>query len=199
MNDGYQLRVKHRTPLLSKCLMIPGMVVFAACLIVCMMTWSAASQQEHLGMLRFMASGPIQIEVHDTEGNIVSRNVIEIEGATFHDENAEIVIEIPQSVVGNYLVHMNVNGSAIRLQHFDISVTNGVDTILLADNQLIVNAPHDPYVIRNSAEGMADVTDSAGSDGSETGSSTLIWILAGSAGVLAALGYFILRSRKRKR
>ena len=177
MTDDYRTVWRRKTLAVSAFTKIPGILAsLAACVIVCTLTWPAVSQEQSLGMLRFVASGPIQIEVHDPEGNIVSRDVIEIDGASFQDEDAEIIIEVPHRVLGDYLVHMNVDGSAIRLRHFDISVTDGVKTIQLADYQLIVNAPHDPYVIRSSTDGFEDVTafmadQEERSDGS---SSTLI-------------------------
>jgi len=195
MNHGYQLRGDHRAPVLSHFWILSIILVIAVCWITCSMAWPVAAQQESLGMLRFDASGPVQIEVHDSEGNIVSRDVIEIEGASFHDEDAEIIIEIPDSVAADYMVYVNVNGSAIRLQHFDISATNGTDTLLLADNTLIVNAPHDPYVVRNSAEGIVDVTGEAGSAAS-AGLSIWKWIVAGAVVVLCVIILIIRQRRK---
>ncbi len=201
MTDGYRMARRDKTPAVSSFTKVSGVLVsLVVCVIVCTLMWPAVSQEQPLGMLRFMASGPIQIEIHDPEGNIVSRDVIEIAGASFQDENDEILIEVPHRVLGDYLVHMNVDGSANRLQHFDMSVTDGAETIQLAEFQLIVNAPHDPYVIRSSTAGFEDVTDAIAEQDieNERSSTSLIWILAGSVGLLVGI-ILLIRSRKRKR
>jgi len=201
MNHSYRMIRQCETPAVSSFTKVSGILAsLAVCVIVCTMTWPAVSQEQPLGMLRFMASGPIQIEIHDPEGNIVSRDVIEIAGASFQDENDEILIEIPHRILGDYLVHMNVDGSAIRLRHFDISVTDGINTTLLADYQLIVNAPHDPFVIRSSSDGYADVTAAVAEElsAAEASSSHLAWIVGGFAGLLI-VSLLVLRSRKQRK
>ena len=200
MNHSYRMVRQCETPAVSAFKKMSGILAsLAVCVIVCTMTWPAVSQEQPLGMLRFMASGPIQIEIHDPEGNIVSRDVIEIAGASFQDENDEILIEIPHRILGDYLVHMNVDGSANRLQHFDISVTDGINTTPLADYQLIVNAPHDPFVIRSSSDGYADVTAAVAEELSAAeASSNLIWIVGGFAGLLI-VSLLVLRSRKQRK
>ena len=197
MNDTHQLKQGRRILNSPSSLAISASLLLAVC---AMMTWSVAAQDQQVGMLRFMASGPIQIEVHDPEGNIASRAGVQIEGASFEDEDDEISIEIPHPISGDYLVHMNTDGSAIRLQHFDIWVTDGVDTIKLADYQLIVNAPHDPYVVRISNLGFADVTADVADDqdSSENAGANLVWILAACGGALVGL-ILIIRSRRQKK
>ncbi len=185
----------HKIHVRSAVRTLPGILFLALALSLTAGTGTAIAQE--LGMLRFEASGPIQIEVHDPEGNIVSRNVVQIEGASFEDVDAAITIEVPRRILGDYLVHMNVDGSANRLQHFYISVTDGVETIQLADFQLIVNAPVDPYIIRSAADGFSDVTGEV--DESVGGTSSTIWIIvAGVAVVGAIVAFLLIRARKQK-
>ncbi|MBU1048462.1 hypothetical protein KKG90_00425, partial [Candidatus Bipolaricaulota bacterium] len=190
-------RLERRMPLRFALRTFPGILFLA--LALCLIAGMGTAIAQELGMLRFEASGPIQIEVHDPLGNIVSRDVVQIEGASFVDVDAAITIEIPNRILGDYLVHMNVDGSANRLQHFYISVTDGVETIQLADFQLIVNAPVDPFVIRSTADGFTNVTDLVDDEASGAGSSsTMIWIIAGAAGLIAA-GVLVLVARSRKK
>ena len=200
MNDAYQLKQGHRTVSSRSFLAISISLLLAISMMTCVITWPVVAQDQQVGMLRFMASGPIQIEVHDPEGNIASRVGVQIEGASFQDEDDEITIEIPHPIVGDYLVHMNTDGSAIRLQHFDIWVTDGIDTIQLADYQLIVNAPTDPYMVRVSSIDFTDVTADAADDqdSSEGSMSNLVWILVACGGGLVGL-VLIIRSRKQKK
>ncbi|MFC2079707.1 hypothetical protein ACFLSZ_06975 [Candidatus Bipolaricaulota bacterium] len=199
MNDVTRLRLASRTPVLSTSLTFPGILLLVACVIACITTWPVAAQDE-LGVLRFMASGRVRIEVHDPEGNIVSRTENQIEDAIFQDDGDGMVIEIPHRVTGDYELFVFVDGSANPIWSFDLSVTDGVNTIMLADGELIVNAPSDPYVIRSSADGFSDVTAVAESesDGSDGISPTLIWILAGAAGLLVGI-VLVFRVRRRKR
>ena len=232
MNNEYRLRRGRRTPILSAFLTMPGILLFAAFVIVCITAWPdpavygtgiadtgdglgfvasvdkgqgvpsapATSEGQQLGLLQFVASGRVRIEVHDPEGNIVSRDQNQIEGAIFQDEGTGMVIDIPNRLAGDYKYYVYADGSANPIHLFDVSVTDGVDTIQLADREMIVNAPRDPYVIRSSEEGLTDVTSTAdsGSGDDEGTSSSLIWILAGSAGLIVGIVLFI-RSRRRKR
>lgn len=206
MTDNYRLTLKRGALVLSAFQTMAAILSFAACVIVCITVWPGLStygssisdtEDQQLGALRFESAGPIQIEVTDPEGNTVSRDMNQIDGAVFFDGDRQVIIDIPHSIEGDYEVHVNVSGSANRLQHFDVFVTDGVDTIQLTDYELIVNVPRDPYVIRNDHEGFAiapvPVADGPGS------STSLIWILAGSAGLLAVVVVIIIRSRKRKR
>jgi hypothetical protein len=183
-----------------------GTLAVAAWVIVCITAWSGPAVygtgipdtgDQQLGMLRFEAVGPIQIELRDPEGNIVSRELNQIDGAVFFDGDRQVVIEIPHPIIGDYEIYANVSGSANRLQLFDVSVTDGVDTIQLANRQLIANIPRDPYVIRVDYDGFAIAPVAAEDD---RGVSTkLIWILAGSTGLLAGILILIIRFRRRKR
>ena len=206
MTDNYRLTLKRGAPVLSAFWTMAGILSFAACVIVCITVWPGLAtygtsisdtEDQQLGALRFESAGPVQIEVTDPEGNTVSRNMNQIDGATFFDGDRQVIIEIPHPISGDYEVDVNVSGSANRLQHFDVLVTDGVNTIQLADYELIVNVPVDPYVIRNDHDGFAiapiAVDDTAG------GSASLIWILVGSAGLLTGITVFIIRSRRRKR
>lgn len=206
MTDDYRLKLKRGTPVLSEFRARVATLVFAVCAIGCIMTWQGLAaygtgipdtEGQQLGLLRFVSAGPVQIELRDPEGNIVGRELNQIDGAVFVDGDREVIIEIPHRIAGDYEIHVNVSGSANRLQLFDVSVTDGVDTIQLANRELIVNVPRDPYVIRSDHDGfaIAPVTIVGG----QAGSTHLIWILVGFAGLLAGIGILVIRSRKRKR
>jgi len=149
-----------------------------------------------LGLLRFESSGRVRLDVEDPNGNTVNRLSNEIDGAVIDSGDHAVSIEIPNSIQGDYQLDVNVSGSVNRLQRFSVWVTNGVDTIHLAEEELIVNVPTDAYVIRNSASGIELVTQSE--DDNSGMSNTLMWILVGSAGLLVGIALFIVRSRKRK-
>lgn len=206
MTDNYRLNLNRRTLVLSAFRTMVGALSLAAYVIFCITacpspaaygTSISDTEDQQLGMLRFESAGPVQIEVRDPEGNIVNRNTNQIDGATFFDGDRQVIIEIPHSIEGDYEVHVNVSGSANRLQHFDVFVTDGVNTIQLTDYELIVNVPVDPYVIRNNHEGFAIAPVAV--DNASGGSTNLIWILAGAAGLLAGITILVIRSLKRKR
>lgn len=154
---------------------------------------NAADQD--LGLLRFESDGRVRLDVTDPNGNTVNRNVNEIESAVIVSEDHAVSVEITHSIPGIYMLDVNVSGSVNRLQRFSVWVTNGVDRILLADEELIVNVPVDAYVIRNSETGIEIAT--AKDEGSGM-SSVLVWILIGGAGLIVGIAIFIIRSRKRK-
>ena len=207
MTNEYRLEMKRETSARSVFRTMAGILAIAACVVVCITAWpdpavygtdTPDTEGQQLRMLRFESAGPVQIEVTDPEGNTVSRDMNQIDGAVFFDGDRQVVIEIPHSTVGDYELHVNVTGSANRLQLFDAWVTDGVDTIQFADRELIVNVPVDPYVIRNDHDGFAIATVAV-DDGSPEGSGNLIWILAGAAVLLAGVVVVIIRSRRRKR
>jgi len=182
-----------------------AILVVASCLVVCIVALSGSAtygqdvpstEAQQLGMLRFVSAGPIQISLTDPEGNVVSRETNDIDGADFFDGDREVIIEIPHSIVGDYELHANVSGSANRLQRFDVSVTDGTQTLVLAERELIVNIPLDPYVIRNNPDGFAIAQVII--DDSQGASSGLIWLFAGGAVLLAGIAFLILKSRKRR-
>ncbi len=148
--------------------------------------------------LRFEANGRVRLEVYAPNGQRVGRDLNQIEGATFEEMDDGMVIEIAEPALGDYELHVNSDGSANRIHLFDVWGTDGVTTIPLAERELIMNVPNDPYVIRVAEDGISDVTGS-GSDGGEGDSSIVIWvvvIVVVTGGGVAA--YLILRTRKRK-
>lgn len=170
-------------------------LAMTACVLVCVTSLPCAAQ--NLRMLRFVSAGPIQIAITDPEGHVVSREANEIEGAVFIDGDREVIIEIPHSIAGIYEVDANVSGSANRLQRFDVSVTDDVNTLVLAERELIANVPRDPYLVRNDQDGF--VLAQASSDDSEEASISPIWFLLGGAVLLAGITLVILRFRKQRR
>lgn len=197
MTDIDRLNSKHgtiarngfrRTAILLICLLVcQGAAVFA--------TGIPDPSDQDLGMLRFVGSGAIQIEVVDPDGLTVSRSANEIDGATFTDEDAVVTIEIPQRKIGDYQVDVNLDGSSSRLQRFDVWVTDGITTVHLAESEFLANAPLDPYVVRSDAAGF-DLAPEAEDEPSGL-SSTLIIIIVAAAVVLVGGGVFFLRKRKR--
>jgi hypothetical protein len=182
-----------------------GALWCVACVIICIASApnhlaygqdAAETEAQSLGMLRFESTGRVRLDVIDPDGNTVNRNINEIEGAVIVSEDREVVIEIPNSKPGDYQLHVNVSGSVNRLQHFGVLVTNGVDTIQLADNVLIVNVPVDAYLIRNDQDGIRIAPPKE--DESQGLSTNLIWILVGGAGLIVGIAIFVIRSRKRK-
>jgi hypothetical protein len=182
-----------------------GVLWCVACVIICIASApshaaygqdASETEAQSLGMLRFESTGRVRLDVVDPDGNTVNRDINEIEGAVIVSEDRKVVIEIPYSKPGDYQLHVNVSGSVNRLQHFGALVTNGVDTIQLADNELIVNVPVDAYVIRNDQDGIRIAAPAE--DESPGISTNLIWILVGGAGLIVGIALFIIRSRKRK-
>lgn len=209
------MKLKRGTAVFSRFQAMVRILSLVVCVIICVTAWSDLAafgtgipdtEEQQLGMLRFMSEGRVKIEVHDPEGNIASYEQNQIEGAIIQQESREMTIEIPHRIEGDYQLYVNPSTSANPIHLFDISVTDGTTTIPVAERILMVNAPSDPYVIRSSADGFTDVTSTAEagpassdsvSDDDEGTSSNLVWILAGGAGLLVAILLF-LWFRKRK-
>jgi hypothetical protein len=155
------------------------------------------TEAQDLGMLRFESSGRIRLDVIDPDGNTINRNTNEIDGAVIVSDDHAVSIEIPHSIEGDYQLDVNVSGSVNRLQRFSVWVTDGADTVQLADEELIVNVPVDAYVIRNSENGI-EIAPLPEDEASGI-SMALIWILVGGAGLIVGIAIFVIRSRKRKR
>ncbi len=196
-----------------------GPLVLMVCTLLLAAAWPALAQEgtenttigadQQLGMLQFIGDGQIRLELHDPAGNVVSRDTNEIEGATYTDEDEHVVIEIPHRMVGDYDLYVDADGSANRLHLFDVSVTDGVDAIQLAERVLIINVPTAPYVIRSSETGFANVTESAAGEPSssdssadednESSSSFPVWLIIVIAVVVGGIvGVLIVRFRKRE-
>lgn len=157
-----------------------------------------ALSQETVRVLRFEADGRVRLEVYDPEGHRLGRDVNEIDGAVFEEIDNGMVMEIADPTLGDYELHVNADGSANRIHLFDVWVTDGVSTISLAERELIMNVPSDPYIIRVTEAGLSDVTGTiAGSDGD--GGSFPTWIIIVVAVVVVGGGatFLLLRSRRR--
>ena len=196
MNDIDRLDSKHRTRAqrgLRSALLLIGLLMCQG-----LIAWGTGipdPSDQNLGMLQFVGRGPIQIEIVDPDGLRVSRAANEIDGATFTDEDDVVTIEIPQRKAGDYEVHVNLDGSSSRLQRFDVSVSDGTHTIMLADRELIANAPQEPYRIRSDAAGF-DLAPEIEEEPSGL-STTMIILIVAAAVVLLGGGVFFLRKRKR--
>jgi len=186
-----------------------SVLALVACLAMVGLMFPALAQETTdataatLRLLRFEASGPVRLEVHDPHGRRVGRDLNEIDGATFEETDDGMVIEIAEPTPGDYELHVDSDGSANRIHLFDVWATDGVSTIPLAERVMIMNVPSDPYVIRVSEDGISDVTGTAGSgsgsDAGDGGSSVMIWVIVIVVVVAGgAAAYFILRARKRK-
>ena len=114
------------------------------------------AEEPELGMLRFTATGPIDIALRDPDGRIVSPDVTEIDGVSYVEEPGQDIITIPHRIPGDYQIRVIVDPGADRLDRFDVSVTDGFDTVELADRKFIIHAPREPYVIRSTADGFFD-------------------------------------------
>ena len=193
---------------LTVCVM--SILLLVASAVVAQDATGSATSDDQLGMLQFIGSGKIRLELHDPAGQVVSRETNEIDGATYTDEDNQVVIEIPHRIIGDYNLYVYADGSANRIHLFDVSVTDGVQTIPLAERVMIVNVPSEPYIIRSTQEGFEDVTASTDQSSSPTadtgsaedtgGSSGFLWIVMGAALVVAALvaAFFLMRARKHR-
>ena len=196
MTDNHRLDSNRQTPACKRWLATVVLIGLLACQgLVGFATGIPDPSDQDLGLLRFVAKGPIQIEVVDPDGLRVSRGANEIDGATFVDENDEVTIEITQRKAGDYEVHVNLDGSSSRLQRFDVSVGDGEKIIMLADRELIANAPQDPYRVRSDAAGF-DLAPEVVEEPSGL-SSTVIIIIVAAAAILVIGGVIFFRKRKK--
>ena len=197
MTDNHRLDSNRQAPARKRWLATVVLIGLLACQgLVGFATGIPDPSDQDLGLLRFVAKGPIQIEVVDPDGLLVNRVENTIEGATFTDENDEVTIEIASRKVGVYQVQVNLDGSSSRLQRFDVSASDGTKTIMLADRELIANAPQEPYRIQSDAAGF-DIAPEVEEEPSGL-STTLIIIIVAAAAVLVVGGIVFLRSRKKK-
>ena len=194
---------------LTVCVM--AILLLVASAVIAQDATGSATSDDQLGMLQFIGSGKIRLELHDPAGQVVSRETNEIDGATYTDEDNQVVIEIPHRIIGDYKLYVYADGSANRIHLFDVSVTDGAQTIPLAERVMIVNVPSEPFIIRSTQEGFENATATTtdqlpsstadtGSAGDTGGSSSFLWIVLGAALVVAALiaGFFLMRARKHR-
>ena len=179
--------------------------VLGACLAVMIVALSVMAQDTTAPadaaprVLRFEADGRVRLEAHDPNGRRIGRDVNEIEGATFEEVDNGMVLEIPDPVLGDYELLVDADGSANRIHLFDVWGTDGVTTVSLAERELIMNVPSEPYVIRVTADGLSDVTGTEpGNDDGGTSLVTWIVVIVAVVAVGGLATFLFLRARKRK-
>ncbi|MGB2982373.1 MAG: VWA domain-containing protein, partial [Candidatus Bipolaricaulia bacterium] len=117
--------------------------------------------EPELGMLRFAATGPVDLVLRDPEGRIVSKEFAEVDGITYVEEPDADGITVPNRVVGDYEVRVIPEEGADRLGRYSLTATDGFDIVTLADRKFIIHVPDEPYVVRSTLDGFFDATGSS--------------------------------------
>jgi len=118
--------------------------------------------EPELGMLRFEATGPVDLLLRDPRGRVVSTEFAAVDDMAYEEGQDRDWITIANRVLGDYEVRVVPEADADRLERYHLIATDGFDTVELADRKFIIHIPEDPYIVRSTLDGFLDVTGSPG-------------------------------------
>jgi len=159
-----------------------------------------------LGMLRFEATGEVDLVLRDPQGRIVSKEFDAVDDMTYEESVHRDWITIANRILGDYEVRVVPETDADRLGRYHLSAADGFDTVELADRKFVIHIPEDPYIVRSTLDGFLDVTGSPGAPapapeprGEREPLPVMTWILIGVGTVVLIGGgvglVLFLRSR----
>jgi|GEM_PF-2798578 len=117
--------------------------------------------EANLGMLRFESSGPVDLVLRDPAAQIVSKEGAEVDGIVYAEGPDTDEITVPNRIVGDYEIRVVAEEGADRLERYDLTVTDGFDTVELADRKFIIHIPDEPYILRSTLDRFFDATGSS--------------------------------------
>lgn len=167
-------------------------------------------------VLGIRAFCPVDLSVVDPEGLVISKSTNAILEATYTeadlngDGDPDDQIIIPNRKAGDYQIRVIPEERSFPIDRYTLEVSDGFDTIVLADYVRVGDIPEEPYVVTSTAEGIAIAAESEAepdvpsptpaptpSPKQGINLSMLIAIIAGAVALVAiGVGVFLfLRSR----
>ena len=164
------------------------------------------------GELRITATCPVDLVVTDPNGHSISKSTNAIPEAIYTeadlngDGDPDDQIIIPNRKAGDYQIRVIPEERAFPIDRYSLEVSDGFDTIVLADYVRVGDTPEKPYVVKSTAEGISAVNESETKSEVPTPTPSpkqgisfniLIAIIAGAVALVAiGVGVFLfLRSR----
>jgi len=117
-------------------------------------------------VLGIRAFCPIDLSVVDPEGFVISKSTNAILEATYieadlnGDGDPDDQIIIPNRKAGGYQIRVIPEERAFPIDRYTLEVSDGLDTIVLADYVRVGDIPEGPYVVKSTAEGISAVSES---------------------------------------
>ena len=159
-----------------------------------------------LGLLRFEATGEVDLVLRDPRGRIVSKEFPQVDDMVYTEAAGADTITIANRILGDYEVRVVAETGADRLGRYHLIATDGFDTVELADRKFVIHIPDEPYIVRSTLDGFLDVTGSPGAPapapeprGEREPLPMMTWILIGVGAIVLIGGsialFLFLRSR----
>jgi len=161
----------------------------------------AASRAQHEGFVGFRrldnarvgatvaAHCPVDLVLTDPDGFTVNRNTWEVPRVLYYsvfdidnDGDLDAMITIAERKPGNYSIAVVSHADASPTDAYGLVVTSGDQTLVLAENTLIRDTPHQPYLISSTESGLQIVTPQPVGD--------LVSVTMGRAALDAKTGQF---------
>ncbi len=111
---------------------------------------------------------PVDIEVTDPDGLVISKTINEIPGATYvevdvdNDGEPDDQVIIPNKKNGHYSITVVPEPDATSSDTFTLQISIGDTTLTLAQNEPVGEAPSEPFTILSTDDGVVIVSDSDG-------------------------------------
>ena len=123
-----------------------------------------------LPAITITAHSPVDLTVTDPEGLIVSKQLNQIQGATYSefdsdgDGDLDDVVTIPEKKMGDYIVTVVAESGALLTDTYTLEFVVGGETIVLAENVPINEIPEQSYLVQSAetAANAAPVADAGG-------------------------------------